>query len=47
MRWPAPTLLAALALAMALLSAVVLLPLWIPVALLALSLLMRDGVFRR
>ena len=47
MRWPARTLLAGLAFILAVLSAVVLVPLWIPVALLALSLLVRDGALGR
>ena len=41
-----PTLLAGLALILALVSAVVLVPLWIPVALLAVALLVRDGAIR-
>lgn len=45
MRSPS-TLLAALALVLALLGALVLVPLWIPVALLALAFLVRDGVIR-
>jgi hypothetical protein len=38
-----PTLLAGLALILSLISAVVIVPLWIPVALIAVSLLIRDG----
>lgn len=47
MRWSTATLLVGLALVLAVLSAIVLVPLWIPVALLALSLLVRDGAFGR
>jgi len=45
MRSPA-SLLAGLALILALLGALVLVPLWIPVALLALAFLVRDGLIR-
>jgi hypothetical protein len=45
MRSPA-TLLAALALVLAVVGALVLVPLWIPVALLALAFLVRDGLIR-
>ncbi len=41
-----PTLLAGLALILALASAVVLVPLWIPVALLAVAVLMKEGAIR-
>jgi len=40
----APRLLAVLALVLAMLSAVTVMPLWIPIVLLSLSVLMRDGV---
>jgi hypothetical protein len=40
------TLLAGLALILALLSAIVSIPLWIPVALLAVSVLIREGAIR-
>ena len=40
----APRLLAVLALVLALLSAVTIMPLWIPIVLLSLSVLMREGV---
>jgi hypothetical protein len=40
----APRLLAVLALVLAMLSAVMVMPLWIPIVLLSLSVLMRDGV---
>jgi hypothetical protein len=40
----APRLLAVLALALSLLSAVVLMPLWIPIMLLSLAFLLREGV---
>jgi hypothetical protein len=40
----APRLLAVLALVLAMLSAVTIMPLWIPIVLLSLSVLMRDGV---
>jgi len=45
MRSPS-TLLAGLALILALVSAVVLIPLWIPVALLAVSVLTREGAIK-
>jgi hypothetical protein len=41
-----PTLLALLALVLALVSAVVLVPLWIPVALLAAAFLVRERVVK-
>jgi hypothetical protein len=41
-----PTLLAGLALVLSLISAVVLMPLWIPVALLALATLTREGAVK-
>jgi len=40
----APRLLAVLALVLAMLSAVTIMPLWIPIVLLSLSILMREGV---
>jgi hypothetical protein len=40
------TLLAGLALVLALISAVVLIPLWIPVALLAVAALTREGAIK-
>jgi hypothetical protein len=40
------TLLAGLALVLALASAVVLIPLWIPIALLAVAVLIRDGAIK-
>ena len=40
------TLLAGLALILALVSAVVLIPLWIPVALLAVAVLIREGAIK-
>jgi hypothetical protein len=40
----APRLLAVLALVLAMLSAVTVMPLWIPIVLLSLSMLMREGV---
>jgi hypothetical protein len=40
----APRLLAVLALVLAMLSAVTVMPLWIPIVLLSLSVLMREGV---
>jgi hypothetical protein len=45
MRSPS-TLLAGLALVLSLISAVVLIPLWIPVALLAVATLTREGVIK-
>jgi len=45
MRSPA-TLIAGLALILALLDALVWVPLWIPVALLAVAFLVRDGLIR-
>jgi hypothetical protein len=45
MRSPS-TLLAGLALILALISAVVLIPLWIPVALLAVAMLTREGAIK-
>jgi|GraSoiStandDraft_32_1057276.scaffolds.fasta_scaffold2405273_2 hypothetical protein len=45
MRSPS-TLLTGLALILALISAVVLIPLWIPVALLAVAMLTREGAIK-
>jgi hypothetical protein len=45
MRSPS-TLLAGLALILALISAFVLMPLWIPVALLAVAVLIREGAIK-
>jgi len=44
MSMDAPRLLAVLALVLAMLSAVTVMPLWIPIVLLSLSVLMREGV---
>jgi hypothetical protein len=41
-----PTLLAGLALILALISAVVVVPLWISVSLLAVAMLVREGAIR-